>query len=192
MTDQTTSLREQYARAIRDAVRVRLGPNSLRLADEGRPVMLNYSEAEAAADAVLALQAAAAVRDAARQASTQQPDAEETQQCPAAEFEDYGQQCQKVVGHELHSFEQTAADCTCGSAGPAFVPAGHYRDCPQYAAVGQQDATQPTTDAVERVQAWIASDPVTARSEFGNGYREALRDITDVINGRRTSQPEPS
>ena len=63
-------LRGQYARAIRDAVRVRLGTNALRLASEGRPVMLNYSEAEAAADAVLA------IRDAARQASGQQPDAE--------------------------------------------------------------------------------------------------------------------
>lgn len=27
-------------------------------------------------------------------------------QCPAAEFEDYGQQCQKPVGHELHTFEE--------------------------------------------------------------------------------------
>ena len=54
-------------------------------------------------------QLAATVRDAARQASTQQPDAEETQQCPAAEFEDYGQQCQKVIGHELHTFEQQSS-----------------------------------------------------------------------------------
>jgi hypothetical protein len=28
------------------------------------------------------------------------------EQCPAAEFEDYGQQCQKPVGHELHTFEE--------------------------------------------------------------------------------------
>ncbi|MFF9129146.1 hypothetical protein [Streptomyces sp. NPDC014806] len=31
------------------------------------------------------------------------------EQCPAAEFEDYGQQCQKPVGHELHSFEEQPA-----------------------------------------------------------------------------------
>lgn len=48
-------LRQQYATAVRDNVRVRLGPNALRLAEEGHPVMLNISEAEAAADAVLAV-----------------------------------------------------------------------------------------------------------------------------------------
>lgn len=26
----------------------------------------------------------------------------------------------------------TSDDCTCGDAGACFVPAGHYRDCPQY------------------------------------------------------------
>lgn len=31
------------------------------------------------------------------------------EQCPAAEFEDYGQQCQKPVGHELHTFEERPA-----------------------------------------------------------------------------------
>jgi hypothetical protein len=31
------------------------------------------------------------------------------EQCPAAEFVDYGQQCQKAVGHELHTFEETPA-----------------------------------------------------------------------------------
>ncbi len=30
------------------------------------------------------------------------------EQCPAAEFVDYGQQCQKSVGHELHTFEEPA------------------------------------------------------------------------------------
>lgn len=59
------ALRDLYARAIRDNVRLRLGPNALRLAEEGRPVMMNMSEAEAAADAVLA------VRDAARQTAGQ-------------------------------------------------------------------------------------------------------------------------
>ncbi|WP_028814449.1 hypothetical protein [Streptomyces flavidovirens] len=35
--------------------------------------------------------------------------------------------------------------------------------------------------AIDRVRAWIAGDPVTARSEFGNGYREALRDIRAAL-----------
>jgi hypothetical protein len=48
-------LHKQYAAAIRDQVRVRLGSNSLALAERGMPVMLNYSEAEDAADAALAV-----------------------------------------------------------------------------------------------------------------------------------------
>ncbi|TXS16062.1 hypothetical protein EAO71_35135 [Streptomyces sp. ms191] len=136
--------------------------------------------------------------DAARQVSTQQPDAEETQQCPAAEFEDYGQQCQKAIGHELHTFEQTAADYTCGSTGPAFVPAGHYRDCPQYAAVGQQDATQPTTDETEQLVhvgwwCWRGNDhghladmacrsdnvPIHVPTEWAAEMRAVIEHLTD-------------
>lgn len=36
-------------------------------------------------------------------------------------------------------------------------------------------------EALARVRKWIAGEPVTGRSEFGNGYREALRDITDLL-----------
>lgn len=43
-----------------------------------------------------------------------------------------------------------------------------------------------TEAALERVRIWIEGEPVTARSEFGSGYREALRDIGDVIEGRPT------
>lgn len=57
-------------------------------------------------------------------------------------------------------------------------------------AVGQPAEAQATDEALARVRSWIASQPVTARSEFGNGYREALRDITDVINGRQTVEDE--
>ncbi|MFG3488508.1 hypothetical protein [Streptomyces sp. NPDC047972] len=31
-----------------------------------------------------------------------------------------------------HAFCGEECECTCASAGPEFVPAGHYRDCPQY------------------------------------------------------------
>lgn len=40
--------------------------------------------------------------------------------------------------------------------------------------------------AIERVRTWIEGEPVAARSEFGSGYREALRDISDVLDGRST------
>ncbi|MEC4016061.1 hypothetical protein [Streptomyces sp. H27-D2] len=48
-------LRERYAVAIRDAVRVHLGTNAMDMAQRGVPVPLNYSEADAAADAALAV-----------------------------------------------------------------------------------------------------------------------------------------
>ena len=54
--------------------------------------------------------------------------------------------------------ETAPGDCTCGSAGPAFVPAGHYRDCPQYAApaVGQSAAPAEAHPPREgwRIEVW--------------------------------------
>ncbi|MER5277765.1 hypothetical protein ABT025_18680 [Streptomyces sp. NPDC002809] len=44
--------------------------------------------------------------------------------------------------------------------------------------------------AIERVRAWIAGEPVTARSEFGNGYREALSDITTALDEQQTTTTE--
>ena len=41
--------------------------------------------------------------------------------------------------------------------------------------------------ALARVHEWVTSDVVTARSEFGDGYREAQRDIRDLLDGRRLS-----
>lgn len=39
------------------------------------------------------------------------------EQCPAAEFEDYGQQCTKPSGHNLHSFEEQQPDVTPPAGG---------------------------------------------------------------------------
>lgn len=41
---------------------------------------------------------------------------------------------------------QPDAVCTCGTADDAFVPAGHYRDCPQYETPA---ANQPDAERVE-------------------------------------------
>lgn len=35
--------------------------------------------------------------------------------------------------------------------------------------------------SIGRARKWIAGEPVTARSSFGEGYREALRDISDLL-----------
>jgi hypothetical protein len=40
----------------------------------------------------------------------------------------------QVRAAEEAGTQPAPAQCTCGSAGPAFVPAGHYRDCPQHEA----------------------------------------------------------
>jgi hypothetical protein len=46
----------------------------------------------------------------------------------------------------------------------------------------------PVTDAdalkrLARIEEWANSDVVTAKSSFGDGYREAMRDIRDLIKG---------
>ncbi len=46
----------------------------------------------------------------------------------------------------------------------------------------QRERAEQAEAAIERVRAWIAGEPVTARSEFGSGYREALRDITAALD----------
>ncbi|WP_326592794.1 hypothetical protein [Streptomyces brevispora] len=46
------------------------------------------------------------------------------EQCPAAEFEDYGQQCQKPVGHELHTFEEQPAAAEPDTETEAAPPGG--------------------------------------------------------------------
>jgi hypothetical protein len=40
------------------------------------------------------------------------------------------------------------------------------------------------TALVARILVWVETDVVTARNEFGDGYREAQRDIRDLIIGR--------
>jgi hypothetical protein len=44
-------------------------------------------------------------------------------------------------------------------------------------------ATNQTAEEhrLARVREWVNSDVVTARNEFGNGYREAQRDIRDLL-----------
>jgi hypothetical protein len=34
---------------------------------------------------------------------------------------------------------------------------------------------------LQRAREWVNSEPVTAATEFGNGYREALRDLRDIV-----------
>ena len=45
----------------------------------------------------------------------------------------------------------------------------------------QLDELRRAGEAVNRIRDWIAGQPVTAANEFGNGYREALRDIHDLL-----------
>ncbi len=52
--------------------------------------------------------------------------------------------------------------------------------------VGQAaHTTRGAEEHLARVHEWVTSDVVTARNEFGNGYREAQRDIRDLLAGRR-------
>jgi hypothetical protein len=129
---------------------------------------LNWHSSQA--NCVVAFCGCGRFRPPARTASGQQPEATRVGRCPVM-FQGGGR-CEKDADHR----------------------AGRWPDDPHTPepapAVGQPAEAQATNEAVARVQAWIASDPVTARSEFGNGYREALRDITDVINRRQTGKDE--
>lgn len=51
-----------------------------------------------------------------------------------------------------HAFCGEECECTCAAAGPEFVPAGHYRDCPHYVApaVGQPAKAQDADRASAR------------------------------------------
>lgn len=59
----------------------------------------------------------------------------------------------------------------------------------------QQPETEAPTRAVDRldrIREWVTSDVVTARTGFGDGYREAQRDIRDLLDGRLPAPVEPA
>ncbi|MGW5003298.1 hypothetical protein ACWEP8_37220 [Streptomyces hydrogenans] len=85
---------------------------------------------------------AATIRTAARQ-TTGQDDTDHADDCTGCTADtpcDVRLRAQSHADGE-HELCDAECECTCGLAGPAFVPAGHYRDCPQYTkpapAVGQ-------------------------------------------------------
>lgn len=45
----------------------------------------------------------------------------------------------------------------------------------------QADRAQQAEATIGRVQKWVTSDVVTARTPFGDGYREAMRDVRDLL-----------
>lgn len=55
--------------------------------------------------------------------------------------------------------------------------------------------SEPTADdmaPLAKVARWVTSQPVTANTEFGNGYRECQRDIRDLLGGRFDYDPRPA
>jgi len=57
----------------------------------------------------------------------------------------------------------------------------------------QQPETQAgDTAQLAKVARWVTSEPVTANTEFGNGYRECQRDIRDLLKGRFDYDPRPA
>ncbi|MFF9197310.1 hypothetical protein ACF09L_19090 [Streptomyces sp. NPDC014779] len=137
--------------------------DAARQASGQQPAALSVTADQAIAGAAAlgtAIRAAQPSGSALGRHAAGQPAADDT--AAAAEAEplaiprDAAEAVHTVLGDLLRPLDarravgQPAAECTCGSAGPAFVPAGHYRDCPHYTpAVGQQDAPQPTTDETE-------------------------------------------
>jgi hypothetical protein len=69
--------------------------------------------------------------------------------------------------------QTVAAPCTCADAGEEFRPAGHYRDCPQYAREAQQDPTQDGTEAHPPQHTWKIESPRRDQwASWGTTYDE--------------------
>ncbi|MDX3714393.1 hypothetical protein PV733_36810 [Streptomyces europaeiscabiei] len=47
-------------------------------------------------------------------------------------------------------------------------------------------------ERIAKVSRWVTSEVVSAKTEFGDGYRAAQRDIRDLINGRFNYDPRPA
>ncbi|MEU9865511.1 hypothetical protein AB0D99_32045 [Streptomyces sp. NPDC047971] len=190
MTDQPADLREQYAHAIRNRLRIRFGPTVLRLARAGRPIKLTMEEAEVAADAVLA------VRDAARQAA-------KACRCkhPADEHSIYG--CEDGCACEWMPKRSAARQAagqtptteqpdTCGVCGSPF-PVGHICLGPDEPApvVGQPAEAQPADEEAHPpregwrielldVDGWMSSGLVRPDREL----------VAQYLAGRRKQRPD--
>lgn len=54
------------------------------------------------------------------------------------------------------------------------------------------DRVEQAEARLDKVRDWVTGDVVTARNEFGNGYREAQRDIRDLLEGAVPAVVEPA
>ncbi|MER7540231.1 hypothetical protein ABTX77_36450 [Streptomyces sp. NPDC097704] len=88
-----------------------------------------------------------------------------------------------VTDYELAHRIDDAPACTCGNAGACYVPAGHYRDCPQYdvsAALAVEEAEAaaiyPDTDEEEAACRTSSASPHGQKSPgFLTRVRKLLR-----------------
>jgi hypothetical protein len=88
-----------------------------------------------------------------------------------------------------HLADQLYASCICDT-GPDTIGAA---DCPVHGAdeyrplALRRRARQAERErdvlraAIERAQEWAESGAVTAKTPFGDGYREGLRDMRDIL-----------
>jgi hypothetical protein len=78
-------------------------------------------------------------------------------------------------------------------AGAAFAPARHYRDCPQYAAVGGQDATPPAEgearEALFRRVAGSFVDEARANALLDEYRAAILREAADKAEHENANCP---
>jgi hypothetical protein len=122
--------RSNLAAALRQ-LKIRLGPNSLAMAQRGEPIILNMGEAEELAMAIDAL------RD-----------------------DELQRMRERLAYLEGYNEREVARRKTWH---------------------GRAETAEARVTAVQR---WIDGEPVTSGGPLGDGYREALRDITDVLTLR--------
>jgi hypothetical protein len=92
---------------------------------------------------------------------------------------------------EYRARSHAAAVATVRAAIPGMYAHVGFRleDALNEAAETQQTETETDTAQLAKVVRWVTSEAVTAKTEFGDGYRASQRDIRDVINGRFDYNP---
>jgi hypothetical protein len=121
--------------------------------------------------------------------------AEHTVHCPTPETHNWGCGCPTDVAAAIASCpgrEMAPSPCRCPCEGCKHHCGAHD---PDTAAVLPQPETQAGHDdtvQLAKVVRWVTSEVVSAKTEFGDGYRAAQRDIRDLVKGRFDNDARPA
>jgi hypothetical protein len=180
-----TALRDRIAEALADALKPRYGgpqhntPGGLPLTATAEEIRLH--RAQPLADAVLSVLPASVDRAAADLATAR--DTNRRLNLRAQRLESELAAYRRAVGQweisDRGTYIPHSSLRAIGLASGKDI-LGSVRHLKHFERVEQAEAR------LSRIREWVTSNVVTARNEFGSGYREAQRDIRDLLDGRPT------